>query len=114
MSSSHPRPRASCTRAVMMDTRRCCWYDAVVNDAELSKLVRSAAGDRIVEMAPLMAGDDFSAYLRVSPVCFFFVGAGGRDAFPHHHPRFTIDERALAVGIDTFTRAAVEYLSERP
>jgi metal-dependent amidase/aminoacylase/carboxypeptidase family protein len=98
----------------MMDTRRCCWYDAVVNDAELSKLVRSAAGDRIVEMAPLMAGDDFSAYLRVSPVCFFFVGAGGRDAFPHHHPRFTIDERALAVGIDTFTRAAVEYLSERP
>ena len=25
------------------------------------------------------------------------VGAGGEGAFPHHHPRFTIDERALPV-----------------
>jgi hypothetical protein len=25
-------------------------------------------------------------------------GAGGEGAFPHHHPRFTIDERALGVG----------------
>ncbi len=87
-------------------------YDAVINDVELSTLIRRTAGDRIVEMAPLMAGDDFSAYRHVSPICFFFVGAGGTDAFPHHHPRFTLDERALAVGIDTFTRAALDFLSE--
>jgi hypothetical protein len=50
--------------------------------------------DRVVEFDPLMAGDDFSAYLRVAPGCYFFVGAGDDAALPHHHPRFTIDERA--------------------
>jgi amidohydrolase len=61
-----------------------------------------------------MAGEDFSAYLRVAPGCFFFVGAGDHDAFPHHHPRFTIDERALPVGIETLARTAVRFLADRP
>jgi amidohydrolase len=87
-------------------------YDPVVNDPELAALVRDAAGaDRLVELEPLMAGEDFSAYLRTAPGCFFFVGAGSEDAFPHHHPRFTIDdETALPVAIDTMTRAALTYL----
>ena len=43
-----------------------------------------------------MGGDDFSAYLGEAPGCYAFIGAGGE--FPHHHPRFVIDERALAIG----------------
>ena len=43
-----------------------------------------------------MGGDDFSAYLAEAPGCYAFIGAGGE--FPHHHPRFVIDERALAIG----------------
>jgi metal-dependent amidase/aminoacylase/carboxypeptidase family protein len=50
------------------------------------------------------------AYQRVAPGCFFFVGAGEKGAFPHHHPRFTIDESALAVGIDTLTRTTLRFL----
>jgi amidohydrolase len=87
-------------------------YAPVVNDPRLAAIVREAAGaDRAVEFEPLMAGDDFSAYLRVAPGCFFFVGAGNDRAFPHHHPRFTIDERALPVGIETFTNAALRLLT---
>ncbi len=87
-------------------------YEPVFNHPPLSALVREAAGgDRLVEFDPLMAGEDFSAYLRVCPGCFFFVGAGGNDAFPHHHSRFTIDERALPVGIETLTRTAVRFLA---
>jgi amidohydrolase len=90
-------------------------YDPVVNDAGLAALVREAAGaERVVEFGPLMAGEDFSAYLRAAPGCFFFVGAGEADAFPHHHPRFTIDERALSVGIETMTRAAIGFLDGAP
>jgi metal-dependent amidase/aminoacylase/carboxypeptidase family protein len=59
-----------------------------------------------------MGGEDFSAYLSAAPGCFFLVGAGGKDSFPHHHPRFTIDERALPVGIATFTQAATSFLSQ--
>jgi metal-dependent amidase/aminoacylase/carboxypeptidase family protein len=58
-----------------------------------------------------MAGDDFSAYRRAAPGCYFFLGAGGADAFPHHHPKFAIDERALHVGIETFTQIATKFLS---
>lgn len=86
-------------------------YAPVVNDPALAALVREVAGDRAVEQPPLTAGEDFSGYLRVAPGCFFFVGAGGEGAFPHHHPRFTIDEAALPVGIDTLTRTALRFLS---
>jgi metal-dependent amidase/aminoacylase/carboxypeptidase family protein len=88
-------------------------YDSVVNDPRLAALVREAAGaEWVVECDPLMAGDDFSAYLRAAPGCFFFIGADNARAFPHHHPRFTIDERALPVGIETLTRAALRFLAD--
>ena len=43
-----------------------------------------------------MGGDDFSAFQAEAPGCYAFIGAGGE--YPHHHPRFVIDERALAIG----------------
>jgi amidohydrolase len=86
-------------------------YAPVVNDARLAALVREEAGERAVDMEPLMAGEDFSAYLRAAPGCFFLVGAGGEGAFPHHHPRFTVDESALPVGIDIFVRATQRLLA---
>lgn len=85
-------------------------YAPVVNDPALTALVREVAGDRAAEQTPLMAGEDFSAYLAVAPGCFFFVGAGGEEAFPHHHPRFTVDEGALPVGIEMLTRTALRIL----
>ena len=87
-------------------------YDPVINDAALAAIVRDAAGpQRVIDMKPLMAGDDFSAYLRAAPGCFFFVGAGNSKAFPHHHPNFTIDERALPIGIETLAETALRFLA---
>ena len=37
-----------------------------------------------------------------------FVGAGGE--FPHHHPRFRIDERALATGTRLEVHVALRAL----
>ncbi len=85
-------------------------YASVINDGQLTALVRDVAGRRLVEYPPLMAGEDFSAYLRVAPGVFFFVGAGGDGAFPHHHPRFTVDEDAFAVGIETLAGSALRFL----
>jgi amidohydrolase len=85
-------------------------YASVVNDESLTALVREAAGRRLVERQPLMAGEDFSAYQCLAPATFFFVGAGGDTAFPHHHPRFAIDEDALAIGVETLTEIATRFL----
>jgi amidohydrolase len=86
-------------------------YAATVNDAEAAALVAGNVDPgRLVEIEPIMGGEDFSAYGAVAPACFFVVGAGGEDAFPHHHPRFTIDESAIGVAIDVFVRTAVDFL----
>jgi len=91
-------------------------YAAVVNDETAAGLVEAAAraelGDgSIMEADPIMGGEDFSAYLERAPGAFFWIGAGSEDAFPHHHPRFTIDESAFRPGIAVFVRTALDYLS---
>lgn len=77
-------------------------YPPVVNDAaEAERFFRVASsilepGD-VRRCDGIMAGEDFSYYLRERPGCFFFVGAGAEDgsSAPHHHPRFDIDEKAM-------------------
>jgi amidohydrolase len=71
-------------------------YRPVVNDERATELVRGMLGAELAELDPIMGGDDFSALLERAPGCYAFIGAGG--AYPHHHPRFRIDERALAIG----------------
>ena len=81
-------------------------YLALVNHAAEHALVAAAAAGvaDFVTAVPVMAGEDFSYYLRQVPGCFFFVGAGD-PAVPverrahHHEPGFSFDERALAVGV---------------
>jgi amidohydrolase len=90
-------------------------YDSVVNDEGASALVEAAVREELGDDAffvppPIMGGEDFSAYLRTAPGAFFIVGAGGKDRYPHHHPRFDWDESAMRNGIAVFTRLALNYL----
>ena len=93
-------------------------YDPVVNDGDAAAAVRRAAvaelGEAaLVEYPPVMGGEDFSAYAAVAPAAFFWVGSGNEElgtTFPHHHPRFDIDERALRDGIAVFVRTALDAL----
>jgi amidohydrolase len=96
-------------------------YAAVVNDPGVASLVAEEARallgpEGVVEIPPLMGGDDFSAYLAEAPGAFVLVGARSEEVastFPHHHPRFTVDERALRNGVGVLVRSAVALL-ERP
>ena len=61
-----------------------------------------------------MGGEDFSAYLAAKPGTFFYLGArppGVESAYPHHHPKFAIDEAALETGVAAFL-TAVEAMGE--
>jgi amidohydrolase len=93
-----------------------CGYDPVVNDERATALVRAAAGEEaLAPLAPIMGGDDFSAYLAAAPGCYAFIGAGSEEAgavYPHHHARFRIDERALAVGVRLHVAVARRALAE--
>jgi amidohydrolase len=91
-------------------------YQPVVNDDAATALVRDAIGpDELADLAPIMGGDDFSAYLAHASGCYAFIGAGHEDSgatFPHHHPRFRIDERALRTGVQLHVDVAVRALEE--
>ena len=71
---------------------------------------RSDRGSELVDIDPIMGGDDFSAFQAEAPGCYAFIGAGGE--YPHHHPRFRIDERALATGTRLHVQIARRALEE--
>jgi len=91
-------------------------YQPVVNDERATALVRDAIDPAaLTDLAPIMGGDDFSAYLAEVPGCYAFIGAGDEAAgatFPHHHPRFRIDERALGTGVRMHVDVALRALKE--
>lgn len=94
-------------------------YRPVVNDvaltARLAGVVERTFGpDTLIPMRPTMGGEDFSAYQQKAPGVFAFVGAGsttGAPDYPHHHPRFDIDERALDIGLRYLAAAVFDLLS---
>ncbi len=96
-------------------------YRPVINDDEITRVIEETAlelfGAALVEHVPAnMGGEDFSGFQEKAPGCFFLVGAGNEAegiTYPHHHPRFTIDEDSLPVGVKMFTHAALRLLDER-
>lgn len=95
-------------------------YPPVINDNKeyerFERIAASLTGQANVRLdAPLMAGEDFSYYLQQIPGCFVLVGAGNPDTgavYPHHHPRFDIDERAMLLLAKVLARLALDRLSQ--
>ena len=86
-------------------------YRATLNDSRTTQLLREMTKEVLPDAVlhegkPNMGSEDFSAYLTKAPGTFIVVGAGGPDAAPHHHPKFTIDERALEHGVKLYVGAA--------
>lgn len=92
-------------------------YPTTVNHEEetnfLAALASSVPGvEEVRETAPVMGGEDFSYYLQHIKGTFFFTGAQSPDnteAYPHHHPKFDIDERALLIAAKALGTAALNY-----
>ena len=90
---------------------------AVVNAPAPTARVRAAAakvvGPTNVVEGQTMGAEDMGYILEEIPGCYFFVGAGNEEKgldYPHHHPRFDIDERALILGLATMAEAAASYV----
>jgi amidohydrolase len=93
-------------------------YPPVVNDSSsvdfVLKVVKETLGEEsIAAIDPTMGGEDFSYYLQRVPGAFFFLGAGDGTKFPHHHPGFDLDEKALPQATLLMSRLALEYLKSQ-
>ena len=65
----------------------------------------------VVDPGPITGSEDFSYFLEKASGTFFGVGAGGPDVAPHHHHAFAIDERAIALTAEIFTRIALRTMA---
>lgn len=77
-------------------------YPSLINHeqeyARFYDVAGPAAGLQSKLAAPIMPAEDFAYYLREIPGCFVLVGAGNREKgiiYPHHHPKFDIDEESM-------------------
>ncbi|MCA1061955.1 M20 family metallopeptidase [Rossellomorea aquimaris] len=92
-------------------------YPAVVNHREETTfLIKSVETvdevHKVEEIDMQMGGEDFSYYLERVKGTFFFTGAkpdGVDVAYPHHHPRFDINEKALLIAAKSLASAAIKY-----
>jgi amidohydrolase len=91
----------------------------LVNDAAMTALVEREARaffgeESVLRRPPSTGADDMACFLEKVPGCYFFLGAQPQERsrrFPHHHPRFDFEERALTVGLEFALRLVEAYLS---
>jgi amidohydrolase len=80
---------------------------AVLNDPDLAALMRQGVAevlgtDHVLVAPPQMGGDDFGFIAEQIPSCYPLIGAGSQASgsiYPHHHPRFNIDEASLDIAL---------------
>jgi amidohydrolase len=92
-----------------------CTNDPAMTEVVLKAAIEAVGEKDVDESEEVMssASDDMAYFLNAVPGCYFIVGAHNEEKgarYPHHHPRFNIDEDALAIGVEVLTRAAMEYL----
>lgn len=93
-------------------------YSPVITDdevtAKLEEVIVELFSDHSLEaFTPCMGGEDFSAFMQKAPGSYIIIGARNHEkgiTYPHHHPRFTIDEDALENGVKLFLHATLKLL----
>ncbi len=95
-------------------------YPPLINNKEFTEFfVKSAQKiipkEDIVEMEhPVMGGEDMAYFLEKVPGTFFFLSNPGEiegQTYPHHNPRFDIDEAYLKRGAALFVQTVFDYLN---
>jgi amidohydrolase len=90
-----------------------------VNDDRIAAIVREEAvaivgEDNVIDDQRTMGAEDFGEFLQQVPGAFAFVGACNPAKgcnYPHHHPKFNVDEDAFAIGAELMYRVTQRLLA---
>jgi amidohydrolase len=94
-----------------------CGNILLSNDPDMTEFAQRV-GEQVVGRSNLittikmMVGEDFAEFSKDVPGVFYFVGTGNESKntrYPHHHPKFDIDEDTLATGVEMHVRTALEF-----
>lgn len=92
-------------------------YPATWNNPEETahveaEVLRLFGEEGLLRMPPGMGGEDFAYYAQERPATFFMVGGRNPDikaTYPHHHPKFDVDERSMIQTGQVFIAALLAY-----
>lgn len=92
----------------------------LINHPDMSKraeqVLHKLYGEKSVTLLEKMtSNEDFAFYADKIPSVFAFVGSKNEEKlayYPHHHPRFDIDEDALVYSSQIYVQFALDFLSE--
>ncbi|HEX4895521.1 MAG TPA: amidohydrolase [Solimonas sp.] len=97
-------------------------YPVTYNDpalmARMLPGLQARFGERLFEAQPILGAEDFSYFQREIPGLYLFVGIRPPGVKPedfpsNHSPKFTMDEAALATGVQTLAGLTLDYLGMR-
>lgn len=89
-------------------------YVSIINDEKstgiIEKIVSEMEGVNIAPSPGGMGGEDFAYYSRMVPATFVWTGTSspGFD-YPHHNPKFGVDEEGMKVGLRLNIDVAMNY-----
>lgn len=95
-------------------------YPPVVNEGYFTDFFQSVVEDLLGKdyvhqlSEPTMGGEDMAFYLEKVPGTFFALGIASEEGipFPHHNPRFDIDESAMWTGTALLSETAARWLDK--
>ena len=88
-----------------------------INDSKLAEFGREVLKDlgKIEKPDQTLGAEDFSFYTRKAPGLFILLGIRNEKkgiVYPHHHPKFNVDERVLWMGSAIHSLLAYNFLRE--
>jgi amidohydrolase len=94
-------------------------HQPTVNNPAVAQVVREEAiaivgEENVLATQKVMGAEDFGDYARLVPAAFAFVGARNETkdcVYPHHHPKFNVDEDAFAIAAELMYRVAHRLLA---
>lgn len=89
-------------------------YSSTINDEKTTEIVRDILSNysdiEIVSLPAAMGGEDFSAFSRIIPGTYIQYGTASEGFdYPHHNPKFGVDEKGLITGFIMNVLVALNY-----
>ncbi|MFC3419879.1 M20 family metallopeptidase [Salinicoccus hispanicus] len=93
--------------------------DPLINTEKETNQLKALAKDympdvTVMDKQAMMTSEDFAYFLQHVPGCFFFVGGRNPEidaVYPHHHPKFDVDERSMVNIGKVFVLAVLHHMN---
>jgi amidohydrolase len=97
----------------MGDGNTVTYNEPALVEETLPTIRRVVGAGNALAIKPFMPAEDFSAYQKLSPGFFYFLGVGNRGrgiTAGWHTPDFDVDEESLVVGVKVMSNVLLDYL----